>query len=70
MARKHVVLSHEQINPGMVTLSPVGGRCPNGDIPSGLTVAKVGGVLVPYTAAEGPPTGAGILARHAFRRGV
>ena len=35
---------------------------PNGYIPSGLPVAKVGGVLVPYDASESTVTGAGILA--------
>jgi len=35
---------------------------PNGYIPSGLPVAKVGGVLVPYDATEGTVTNAGILA--------
>ena len=35
---------------------------PNGYIPSGTPVAKVGGVLVPYTVAEGTTTGAGVLA--------
>ena len=35
---------------------------PNGYIPSGLPVAKVGGVLVPYDPTEGTTTGAGILA--------
>lgn len=35
---------------------------PNGYIPSGLPVAKVGGVLVPYDATEGTVTGAGVLA--------
>jgi len=35
---------------------------PNGYIPSGLPVAKVGGVLVPYDATEGTTTAAGILA--------
>ena len=35
---------------------------PNGYIPSGLPVAKVGGVLVPYDATEGTVTSAGILA--------
>jgi len=35
---------------------------PNGYIPSGLPVAKVGGVLVPYDATEATVTGAGILA--------
>jgi len=35
---------------------------PDGYIPSGMPVAKVGGVLVPYDATEGTVTGAGILA--------
>jgi len=35
---------------------------PNGYIPSGLPVAKVGGVLVPYDATEGTTTAAGVLA--------
>lgn len=35
---------------------------PNGYIPSGLPVAKVGGVLVPYDSTEGTTTGAGVLA--------
>ena len=35
---------------------------PNGFIPSGLPVAKVGGVLVPYDATEATVTGAGVLA--------
>ena len=35
---------------------------PNGYIPSGTPVAKVGGVLVPYDATEGTVTAAGILA--------
>lgn len=39
---------------------------PNGYIPSGLPVAKVGGVLVPYDATEATVTGAGILAGHIF----
>jgi hypothetical protein len=37
---------------------------PNGYIPSGTPVAKVGGVLVPYTSAEGTTTNAGILWGH------
>lgn len=41
-----------------------GTHYPNGYIPSGTPVAKVGGVLVPYTSAEGTTTGAGILAGH------
>lgn len=39
-----------------------GTHYPNGYIPSGLPVAKVGGVLVPYVATEATVTGAGILA--------
>lgn len=39
---------------------------PNGYIPSGLPVAKVGGVLVPYDATEGTTTGAGVLAGFVF----
>lgn len=41
-----------------------GTHYPNGYIPSGTPVAKSGGVLVPYTSAEGTTTGAGILAGH------
>lgn len=41
-----------------------GTHYPNGYIPSGTPVAKVGGVLVPYTSAEGTTTNAGILAGH------
>jgi hypothetical protein len=39
-----------------------GTHYPNGYIPSGMPVAKVGGMLVPYDATEGTVTGAGILA--------
>ena len=39
-----------------------GTHYPNGYIPSGLPVAKVGGVLVPYDATEGTVTNAGVLA--------
>jgi hypothetical protein len=39
-----------------------GTHYPNGYIPSGTPCAKVGGVLVPYTVAEGTTTGAGVLA--------
>lgn len=39
---------------------------PNGYIPSGTPVAKVAGVLVPYTSAEGTTTGAGVLAGFLF----
>lgn len=41
-----------------------GTHYPNGYIPSGTPVAKVGGVLVPYVATEATVTGAGILAGH------
>lgn len=41
-----------------------GTHYPNGYIPSGTPVAKVGGMLVPYTSAEGTTTGAGVLAGH------
>lgn len=43
-----------------------GTHYPNGYIPSGTPVAKVGGVLVPYTSAEATTTGAGVLAGHVF----
>lgn len=39
-----------------------GTHYPNGFIPSGLPIAKVAGVLVPYDATEGTTTNAGILA--------
>lgn len=39
-----------------------GTHYPNGYIKSGTPLAKVGGVMVPYTVAEGTTTGAGILA--------
>jgi hypothetical protein len=41
-----------------------GTHYPNGYIPSGTPVAKVGGVLVPYVAAEATTTNAGVLAGH------
>ena len=41
-----------------------GTHYPNGYIPSGLPVAKVGGVLVPYDPTEATTTGAGVLAGH------
>lgn len=44
-----------------------GTHYPNGYIPSGTPVAKVGGMLVPYTSAEATTTGAGVLAGHLFR---
>lgn len=37
---------------------------PNGYIPSGTPLAKVGGMVVPYTSAEGTTTGAGVLHGH------
>lgn len=39
---------------------------PNGYIPSGTPLAKVGGLMVPYTSAEGTTTGAGVFAGHLF----
>ncbi|UUG69967.1 LamD-like capsid decoration protein [Arthrobacter phage Bauer] len=41
-----------------------GTHYPDGYIRSGQTVAKVGGMLVPYDATEGTVTGAGIIAGH------
>ena len=41
-----------------------GTHYPNGYIPSGTPVAKVAGLLVPYTSAEATTTGAGVLAGH------
>lgn len=38
------------------------GLYPNGYIPSGTPVAKVGGVLVPYDDTQGTTTNAGVLA--------
>jgi hypothetical protein len=43
-----------------------GTHYPNGYIPSGTPLAKVSGLLVPYTSAEGTTTGAGVLAGHLF----
>lgn len=37
---------------------------PNGYLPSGTPVAKVGGLLVPYDKAEVTTTAAGVLAGH------
>jgi len=37
---------------------------PNGYIPSGTPLAKVAGMVVPYTSAEGTTTGAGIFWGH------
>jgi hypothetical protein len=41
-----------------------GTHYPNGYIPSGTPLAKVGGMVVPYTSAEGTTTGAGIFWGH------
>jgi hypothetical protein len=41
-----------------------GTHYPNGYIKSGTPVAKVAGMLVPYTSAEATTTGAGVLAGH------
>lgn len=41
-----------------------GTHYPNGYIPSGTPLAKVGGLMVPYTSAEGTTTNAGVLAGH------
>lgn len=43
-----------------------GTHYPNGYIPSGLPVAKVSGVLVPYDDTQGTTTGAGVLAGFVF----
>src|SRR5688572_22563807 len=43
-----------------------GTHYPDGYIKSGTPVAKVAGVLVPYTVAEGTTTGAGVLAGFLF----
>ena len=43
-----------------------GTHYPNGYIPSGTPLAKVGGLMVPYTSAEGTTTGAGVLAGFLF----
>lgn len=39
---------------------------PDGYLRSGLPVAKVGGVLVPYDSTEATVTGAGVIAGHLF----
>ena len=39
---------------------------PDGYIPSGTPLAKVGGLMVPYTSAEGTTTNAGVLAGFLF----
>lgn len=43
-----------------------GTHYPNGYIPSGTPVAKVGGVLVPYDSTEATVTNAGVLAGFLF----
>lgn len=45
-----------------VSAFTAGTHYPDGYIPSGTPLAKVGGLMVPYTSAEGTTTGAGILA--------
>ena len=47
-----------------VSAFTAGTHYPNGYIPSGTPVAKVSGLMVPYTSAEGTTTGAGILWGH------
>jgi len=49
-----------------VSTFTAGTHYPDGYIPSGTPVAKVGGVLVPYDKTEGTTTGAGILAGFVF----
>jgi hypothetical protein len=49
----------EQVN---VSAFTAGTHYPNGYIPSGTPVAKVGGLLVPYDSLEATTTGAGVLA--------
>lgn len=49
-----------------VSAFTAGTHYPDGYIPSGTPVAKVGGVLVPYDATEATVTDAGILAGHIF----
>lgn len=47
-----------------VSAFTAGTHYPNGYVPSGTPVAKVGGLMVPYTSAEGTTTGAGIFYGH------
>lgn len=47
-----------------VSAFTAGTHYPNGYIPSGTPVAKVGGLMVPYTSAEGTTTNAGVLWGH------
>lgn len=53
----------EQLN---VSAFTAGTHYPNGYIPSGTPVAKVGGLLVPYDSTEATTTNAGVLAGHLF----
>jgi hypothetical protein len=39
---------------------------PDGYIPSGMPLAKVGGLMVPYDSTAGTTTGAGVLSGHLF----
>lgn len=47
-----------------VSAFTAGTHYPNGFLPSGIPVAKVAGLLVPYDATEATVSGAGILAGH------
>jgi hypothetical protein len=47
-----------------VSAFTAGTHYPNGYIPSGTPVAKVSGLMVPYTSAEATTTGAGVLWGH------
>jgi hypothetical protein len=49
----------ETVDPTAFT---AGTHYPNGYLPSGTAVAKVGGYLVPYDKTEATTTGAGVLA--------
>lgn len=49
-----------------VSTFTAGTHYPNGYIPSGTPVAKVGGVLVPYDSTEATTTAAGVLAGFLF----
>jgi hypothetical protein len=49
-----------------VSTFTAGTHYPNGFIPSGTPLAKVGGVLVPYDSLEATTTNAGVLAGFLF----
>ena len=49
-----------------VSAFTAGTHYPNGYIPSGTPVAKVGGLLVPYDSTEATTTNAGVLAGFLF----